>query len=62
ERRVDPRQHDYYWQGGRMEMSPADSEADIYWLSENWATVTPIHYDLTNYSMMERMKEWNLES
>jgi len=62
ERRVDPRQRDYYWQGGRMEMSPEDQEADIQWLSENWVTVTPIHYDLTHYGLLDRMREWDIDS
>jgi 5'-nucleotidase len=62
ERRLDPRQRDYYWQGGRMEMSPEDQEADIQWLSENWVTVTPIHYDLTHYGLLDRMREWDIDS
>ena len=62
ERRVDPRQHDYYWQGGRMEIYPQDEGADIKWLSENWVTVTPIHYDLTDYTLLERMEEWDIDT
>jgi len=58
ERRVDPRDRDYYWQGGHMEMSPQDMETDIYWLSRNWVTVTPIHYDLTDHKLMGAMLKW----
>ncbi|MDH5638995.1 MAG: 5'/3'-nucleotidase SurE [Nitrospinota bacterium] len=60
ERRVDPRNREYFWQGGQMEMNPQDVETDINWLSENWVTVTPIHYDLTHYELMEDMLKWKI--
>ncbi|HEB71172.1 MAG TPA: 5'/3'-nucleotidase SurE [Nitrospirae bacterium] len=61
ERRVDPRQNDYYWQGGQMEMSGKDDDADIYWLQKNWVTVTPIRFDLTDHDFLQRMKEWSFK-
>lgn len=59
EKRVDPRQNDYYWQGGKMEMSDKDDDADIYWLKKNWVTVTPIRFDLTDHNFLQKMKEWS---
>jgi len=61
ERRVDPRQNDYYWQGGQMEMSGKDDDADIYWLQKNWVTVTPIRFDLTDHNFLQKMKEWSFK-
>lgn len=60
ERRVDPRQNDYYWQGGAMQVDERDADADIEWLTQGWVTVTPLHFDLTSYSFMRRMDEWDL--
>ncbi|MDH5757344.1 MAG: 5'/3'-nucleotidase SurE [Nitrospinota bacterium] len=60
ERRVDPRNREYFWQGGQMEFNPQDEETDIHWLSRNWVTVTPIHYDLTHYKLMESMLKWEI--
>ncbi|VAX25226.1 5'-nucleotidase SurE [hydrothermal vent metagenome] len=61
ERRVDPRQNDYYWQGGQMEMNGKDNDADIYWLQKNWVTVTPIRFDLTDHDFLQKMKEWSFK-
>ena len=58
EKRVDPRQNDYYWQGGQMVMSDDDHDADISWLRKNWVTVTPIHFDLSNHMFLKEMEQW----
>jgi 5'-nucleotidase len=58
EKRVDPRQNDYFWQGGQMLFDDEDSDADIVWLHNNWVTVTPIHFDLTNYEFMGELDNW----
>ncbi len=60
-KRVDLRQNDYYWQGGQMEVSEEDHNADITWLQKNWVTVTPIRFDLTDYKFLQKMKEWNFQ-
>lgn len=58
ERRVDPRQNDYYWQGGAMVVSDGDTDADINYLEEGWVTLTPIHFDLTKYEFLENIRRW----
>ena len=60
EKRHDPRGMDYYWQGGYMDLEDPDGESDLSLLKEGYTTVTPIHYDLTNYSFLESVKEWEL--
>lgn len=60
EKRVDPRQHEYYWQGGEMVIFPEDEDADIRLLAQGYVTVTPIHFDLTNYEFMKTMSNWGL--
>ncbi len=59
EKRVDPRQNDYYWQGGQMVVSDDDHDADVTWLAKNWVTVTPIHFDLTNHMFLKEMEQWD---
>ena len=58
EKRVDPRQNDYYWQGGEMVFHEGDADADIGLLEEGYVTVTPIHFDLTSRDFLENMKGW----
>lgn len=31
---------------------------DRYYLKEGYVTVTPLHYDLTNFELVEEMKDW----
>lgn len=60
ERRVDLRNNDYYWQGGGMEISEQDKDADITYLKEGWVTVTPIHFDLTAYHFLGDLEKWDI--
>lgn len=58
EKRVDPRQNDYYWQGGEMVFCEEDADADIGLIEKGYVTVTPIHFNLTNRDFLENMKGW----
>lgn len=60
EKRVDPRQIDYYWQGGEMTILEEDEDADIAWLDKGFTTVTPIRFDLTDHDFIDSMDEWGL--
>lgn len=35
-----------------------DKDTDRYYLSSGYVTVTPLNYDLTNYNLMEKVKDW----
>lgn len=35
-----------------------DEETDRDYLRQGYVTVTPLHYDLTNYNLIERVKDW----
>ncbi len=58
DRRVDPRNHEYYWLCSSNPVTEADPEADFEAVARNCASVTPIQYDLTCYSMMEELGKW----
>lgn len=38
---------------------PAD--IDVIAMQEGYATVTPLHYDLTEYRLIDEMKQWGIE-
>ncbi|RNC79944.1 MAG: 5'/3'-nucleotidase SurE [Balneola sp.] len=57
EARQDPSNRPYYWLTGRFELLDDGSDADIHVLNEGYASVTPIQYDLTDYSLLDKAKE-----
>ena len=60
DRRVDPRNHVYYWLCNRDILPDSEPDADSAVLTENCISVTPIQHDLTHYGMIEVLKEWKL--
>jgi 5'-nucleotidase len=56
ERRVDPREHVYYWLAEINERRDLDPETDYGALAADFITVTPIHHDLTDYRSLEALK------
>jgi len=61
--RKDPRGNDYYWLVGQVvPPEEQDEELDVVAIKNNYISVTPIHFDLTNYKIMEQVKKWGLEA
>lgn len=56
ERRTDPRQRTYYWMGGRHVSSDSDPFLDDIALSDNYVSVTPLHYNLTHEESMDYLQ------
>jgi len=57
--KVDPRGRNYYWIGS-VELNFIDSQgSDYYAVSRGHISVTPLHLDLTNYSALATLKEWD---
>lgn len=54
--RKDPRGRHYFWLSDDIVYS-GDHESDEYWNLKQYATVTPVSVDVTNYEYMEFMKE-----
>ncbi|RPI00667.1 MAG: 5'/3'-nucleotidase SurE [Ignavibacteriae bacterium] len=59
--RRDPNNREYYWLTGGLEAIDQDLEFDEAAVRSKYISVTPIHYDLTDYKMFETMKKWNIE-
>jgi 5'-nucleotidase len=59
--RRDPANREYFWLTGKMNVTDTDSSTDQIAVREKFVSVTPIHYDLTDLTMLERMRGWGLE-
>ncbi len=59
-KRIDPRNNTYYWQAGEMVVIEEGEDVDVAALRAGNITVTPIHYDLTNYAELETLRQWDL--
>jgi len=62
EERVDPYGSKYYWLTGQLLIQDQDDDKDQIALNNNYASITPIHFDLTDYEMFEKMKSWNIDT
>ena len=51
--RTDPRNRTYYWIGTGTPKAIGDNESDVKTIKEGYATVTPLHRDLTHYSALK---------
>lgn len=58
DRRVDPRNRVYYWMEGDKVVEEGDESVDDVALMRNYISVTPIHYDMTNYDVMKELEDW----
>jgi 5'-nucleotidase len=58
--RQDPFGRNYYWIGGDEPTGNADEGTDIWAVANGYISVTPIHMDLTDYAIMEKLKSWDL--
>jgi 5'-nucleotidase len=58
ETRKDPRGHEYYWMSGEAIDELNSEDCDLYWITRNYITITPIHFDLTKFDMIKRIREW----
>ncbi|MDI6796549.1 MAG: 5'/3'-nucleotidase SurE [Desulfatibacillaceae bacterium] len=59
-RRTDPRNLVYYWQGSQTQFYGESEDEDGVALAAGYITITPVRCDMTEYSLLDRMKGWNL--
>jgi len=59
--RADPNGRDYYWLTGKMVITDKTNDNDIIAVRENYISISPLHYDLTDYSSYEKIKDINLK-
>ncbi len=62
DKRIDPHQKTYYWLTGHkinLEQEPADAD-DVAILNHK-ISITPVHYDMTNYNFLSQLKSWDIK-
>ena len=57
EKREDPRGKFYYWMKGEI-INDTDSDTDGYAIQNDYISITPIHYQLTEESFLKILKSW----
>jgi 5'-nucleotidase len=55
--RKDPKGRPYYWIGAPIKDDFDRPGVDIVWLNEGYITVTPLTIDLTNFRMLEQLRQ-----
>ena len=61
EKRTDPFGKDYYWLTGKLVEIENEQKSDQLAIRNKFVSVTPIHFDLTDYDTLEKMKSWEIE-
>ncbi len=60
ERRVDPRNRTYYWQGCDSKAQYDTKDIDGAALDADCISITPIKCDMTDYQMIEALRKWKI--
>ncbi|MEI7813075.1 MAG: 5'/3'-nucleotidase SurE [Ignavibacteria bacterium] len=61
EERQDPYGRNYYWLKGELVEVDKELDTDQFAVKNDYVSVTPIHFDLTDYETYNKMKNWQLE-
>ncbi|MGE5380939.1 MAG: 5'/3'-nucleotidase SurE [Methylocystaceae bacterium] len=57
DKHMDPRGRTYYWMGGDVIEEEQEPDSDVAANQANFISVTPIHFDLTDYRLIEEFKQ-----
>jgi 5'-nucleotidase len=61
EKRTDPRNRVYYWQGRNGRAGRGHPDTDETALEEDCIVITPIQCDMTDYRLLDDLRRWNWE-
>ena len=59
EKRTDPHGRTYYWMAGTPVQGHNAADSDVAAIEQGMISVTPIHFDLTDYTLMDELRNWN---
>ncbi len=59
--RRDPGNKEYFWLTGGLDEADTELEFDQAAVRNNYISISPIQYDLTDYAMMDVLKRWDLD-
>jgi len=60
EKRKDPRNRTYFWQGCDSQPAAENPEIDACALAQQYISITPIKTDTTDYRFLEEIKNWGI--
>jgi 5'-nucleotidase len=60
-KRTDPFGKDYYWLTGKLVEIENENQSDQFAIKNKFVSITPIHFDLTDYDTFKKMKSWDIE-
>lgn len=60
--RKDPGGRTYYWLVGGMEVAVEEEGTDIRSVHDGYISITPLHYDLTDYNLLKHLSSWDWSS
>ncbi|RMF60952.1 MAG: 5'/3'-nucleotidase SurE [Calditrichaeota bacterium] len=61
DRRIDPQNRVYYWLTGKKVELEEDNDVDDRAILNNKVSITPLHYDLTNYRFLDELRSWDIQ-
>ena len=62
EKRLDIHKKTYYWLSGyKANIDQQPDDADDVVVLNNKISITPIHYDMTHYEFIDKLKSWDLK-
>jgi 5'-nucleotidase len=56
--RKDPHGKHYYWLTGEFVNFDKGKDTDVWALANNFVSVVPVQFDLTNYTLKDKLKNW----
>lgn len=62
EERTDPYGRHYYWLTGSLIELDSTLDTDQFAIENNYATITPIHFDLTDYNTYKTLQSWEIKN
>ena len=61
DKRTSPQGKEYYWLTGNFVNLDKGEDTDLYALENGFATVVPVHFDLTAHHFIQHLNTWNFE-
>ena len=62
DRRLNPRGRTYFWTSPGFNCPEVHPGTDVQGLQDQYITVTPLQFDMTNHSQLEAMQKWEWSS
>jgi 5'-nucleotidase len=62
DKRIDPYGRNYYWLTGNLFELDHELEYDQAAIKKNFVSISPIHFDLTDYQTYSKMQSWKIEN